>query len=100
MVELGEADFHTEFLGSYDNAKTITELGFRSYNAYLRAFNTARRWDKDAGSILPNEASDMKRRAALCARSPTRRPTVITTPTLSRLTLLRVQAEGRLADGA
>jgi hypothetical protein len=55
FVALGEAVFHPGFLGSYDNVKTITELGFASHRAYAKA-----------GSILSDEASEMRRRASLC----------------------------------
>jgi hypothetical protein len=66
FVELGEAVFHTGFLGSYDNVKTITQLGFATHRAYTKAFNTAVDAYARAGSILPDEASEMMRRASLC----------------------------------
>lgn len=66
FVELGEAVFHTGFLGSYDNVKTVTQLGFATHRAYAKAFNAAVDAYARAGSILPDEASEMTRRARLC----------------------------------
>jgi Alpha/beta hydrolase domain len=66
FVELGEAVFHPGFLGSYDNVKTITQLGFATHRAYTKAFNAAVDAYARAGSILPEEASEMMRRASLC----------------------------------
>jgi Alpha/beta hydrolase domain len=66
IVQLGEAAFHTGFLGSYDDVQTITQLGFASHAAYLRTFNAAVDAYARSGEILRNEASDMKRRAGLC----------------------------------
>jgi Alpha/beta hydrolase domain len=66
FVELGEAVFHPGFLGSYDNVKTIDQLGFATHRAYTKAFNTAVDAYARAGSILPDEASEMRRRASLC----------------------------------
>jgi Alpha/beta hydrolase domain len=66
FVELEEAVFHTGFLGSYDNVKTITQLGFATHRAYRRTFNAAVDAYARAGSILPEEASEMMRRASLC----------------------------------
>ena len=66
FVELGEAVFHAGFLGSYDNVKTITQLGFATHRAYAKAFNTAVDAYARAGSIRPEEASEMLRRASLC----------------------------------
>jgi Alpha/beta hydrolase domain len=66
FVALGEAVFHPGFLGSYDNVKTITELGFASHRAYAKVFNAAVDAYARAGSILPDEASEMMRRARLC----------------------------------
>ena len=57
FVALGEAVFHTGFLGSYDNVKTITELGFSTHRAYAKAFSTAVDAYARAGSILSDEAS-------------------------------------------
>ena len=66
FVELGEAVFHTGFLGSYDDVKTITQLGFATHRAYTKAFGAAVNAYARAGSILPDEASEMMRRANLC----------------------------------
>ena len=66
FVELGEAVFHTGFLGSYDNVKTVTQLGFATHRAYAKAFTAAVDAYTRAGSILPEEASEMMRRASLC----------------------------------
>jgi Alpha/beta hydrolase domain len=66
FVALGEAVYHPGFLGSYDNVKTITELGFASHRAYAKAFNAAVDAYARAGSILSDEASEMRRRASLC----------------------------------
>jgi hypothetical protein len=66
FVALGEAVFHTGFLGSYDNVKTITELGFSTHRAYAKAFSTAVDAYARTGSILPEEASEMMRRSSLC----------------------------------
>ncbi len=66
FVELGEAVFHSGFLGSYDNVKTINQLGFGTHRAYAKAFNAAVDAYARAGSILPDEASEMMRRASLC----------------------------------
>jgi hypothetical protein len=66
FVELGEAVFHSGFLGSYDNVRTINQLGFATHRAYAKAFNAAVDAYARAGSILPEEASEMMRRASLC----------------------------------
>ena len=66
FVELGEAVFHAGFLGSYDDVKTINQLGFATHRAYAKAFNDAVDAYARAGSILPDEASEMMRRASLC----------------------------------
>ena len=67
FVQLGEARFHSGFLGSYDQVKTVAELGFPTHRAYVKAFNDAVDAYTRAGSISSNEASEMKRRANLCA---------------------------------
>ncbi|MFE5807356.1 alpha/beta hydrolase domain-containing protein [Streptomyces sp. NPDC056491] len=65
-VELGEARYITGFIGSYDNVRTVQELGFRDHTAYLKAF-TAKLGDyQKARYILPEDAVDMRRRAGLC----------------------------------
>lgn len=66
FVEFGEATFHTGFLGSYDQVKSVTELGFPTHRAYVKAFNAAVDANTRAGSISSDEASEMKRRANLC----------------------------------
>jgi hypothetical protein len=66
FVALGEAMFHPGFLGSYDNVKTINQLGFATHRAYAKGFNAAVDAYARAGSILPEEASEMMRRASLC----------------------------------
>ena len=67
FVELGEARFVTDFLGSYDNVKSIENLGFRNHAAYLKAFDKALKDYLKAGYILQEDADAMSRRAALCA---------------------------------
>jgi hypothetical protein len=58
--------YHPGFLGSYDNVKTITELGFSTHRAYAKAFNAGVDAYARVGSILSDEASEMMRRARLC----------------------------------
>ena len=87
FVELGEAVFHPGFLGSYDNVNTIAELGFapivptprRSTLPWMPMPGPARSYE---------EASEMMRRPACALRSPTPRPTAITTAGSSRSALL------------
>ena len=67
FVELGEAVFHTGFLGTYEDVKSVADLGYANHQAYSRAFNTAVEDYLRAGSILPTEAAEMRRRARLCA---------------------------------
>lgn len=66
FVALGEAVFHPGFLGSYDNVKTIIQLGFSTHRAYAKGFSAAVDAYARAGSILPDEAAEMMRRASLC----------------------------------
>jgi hypothetical protein len=66
IVELGEARFVGEFVGSYDNVKTIEELGFTSHHAYLKAFADRVAAYVKAGYLLNEEAAVMRLRAALC----------------------------------
>ena len=66
FVALGEAVFHPGFLGSYDNVNTTTELGFATHRAYTKAFNARVDAYARAGSLLPEEASQMMQRARLC----------------------------------
>jgi len=66
LIELGEARFVTGFLGAYDNVKTITELGFATHPAYLKAFKEKLAAYLMAGHMLPEEAVTMRARAGLC----------------------------------
>lgn len=68
FIELGEARFITGFTGSYDNVKTIAELGFRTHAAYLTSFSDKLADYAAAGYIRPEEAAAMRARAALCPR--------------------------------
>ena len=67
FVELGEAHFITGFVGSYENAKKIAELGFGGHAAYLHAFGEKLADYLNAGYILKEDADAMSRRAALCS---------------------------------
>ena len=67
FVELGEAHYISGFIGSFDNVKTIGNLGFASHDAYLRAFDEKLADYLKAGYILKDDADAMHRRAALCA---------------------------------
>ncbi|ALC25062.1 conserved hypothetical protein [Streptomyces pristinaespiralis ATCC 25486] len=69
FVELGEARYIAGFIGSYDNVRTVQQLGFSSHRAYLRAFTDALRDYQRARFILPEDARDMRRRAMLCPPS-------------------------------
>ncbi|UYQ66368.1 alpha/beta hydrolase domain-containing protein [Streptomyces peucetius] len=69
FVELGEARFLTGFIGSYDNVRTVQQLGFSSHRAYVRTFADRLRDYQRAGFILREDARDMFRRARLCAPS-------------------------------
>jgi hypothetical protein len=60
------AGFHPGFLGSHDNVRTTTELGFSTHRAYAKAFAAAVDAYAWAGSILRDEASEMMMRASLC----------------------------------
>jgi hypothetical protein len=66
VIELGEARFITGFVGSYDNVKTIAELGFTTDGAYLKRFRDTLSDYAAAGYILSEEAAAMRARAALC----------------------------------
>jgi hypothetical protein len=66
FVELGEAHFIADFVGSYENAKTIEESGFSSHAAYLKEFSNRLADYARAGYILREDADAMRRRAALC----------------------------------
>ncbi|MGA5065250.1 alpha/beta hydrolase domain-containing protein [Streptomyces exfoliatus] len=69
FVELGEARFITGFTGSYDNVRTVQQLGFSSHRAYAKAFENKLRDYRKAGFILQQDARDMSRRASLCPPS-------------------------------
>lgn len=69
FVELGEARFLTGFIGSYDNVRTVQQLGFSSHRSYVRAFADRLRHYQRAGFILREDARDMLRRARLCPPS-------------------------------
>jgi hypothetical protein len=66
FVELGEARFVTGFTGSYDNVKSIADLGFGSHAAYVKAFRGKLAAYRAAGYIRPEEAAAMRERARLC----------------------------------
>jgi hypothetical protein len=67
FIELGEARFFGEdFIGSYDNVKTITELGFKNHDQYLKAFEIKLKDYVKAGYMLDEDADVMLLRAALC----------------------------------
>jgi hypothetical protein len=70
ILELGEARFFgDDFLGTYDQVKTLADLGFRSKHAtkdYLHAFDKALDEYAKAYDILPEDQDAMLRRAALC----------------------------------
>ncbi|UQX04660.1 alpha/beta hydrolase domain-containing protein [Streptomyces sp. RerS4] len=66
FVELGEARFITGFVGSYDNVRTVQQLGFPTHRAYLRAFAAKLAAYEKARYILPEDAAVMLRRASLC----------------------------------
>jgi Alpha/beta hydrolase domain len=63
FVELGEARFVTGFTGSYDNVKSIADLGFGSHAAYVKAFRGKLAAYRAAGYIRPEEAAAMRERA-------------------------------------
>jgi hypothetical protein len=66
IIELGEARFISGFTGSYDGAKTIQELGFANHQAYLMAFAKRVADYVKAGYMLNEDATVMRKRAALC----------------------------------
>jgi hypothetical protein len=67
FIELGEAHFLTGFVGSYEDVKTIEDLGFERHDAYVQAFEDKLADYVKAGYILKDDADAMRRRAALCA---------------------------------
>ncbi len=66
FVELGEARYVSGFFGSYDQVKTIADLGFRTPTQYFKAFARKLHDYIDADSILKHDADEMSRRAGLC----------------------------------
>lgn len=68
-VELGEARFVGEFIGSYENVKSIQQLGFATHRDYLKAFAAELADYADAGYILQEDVTALRRRAALCPPS-------------------------------
>jgi Alpha/beta hydrolase domain len=66
FVELGEARYITDFFGSYDQVKTIADLGFRTPTQYFKAFAKKLHDYIEADSILKQDADAMSRRAGLC----------------------------------
>lgn len=67
FVELGEAHFVADFVGSYENVKNIQALGLNDYPGYLKAFDKALKDYLKAGYILQEDADAMSRRASLCS---------------------------------
>lgn len=65
-VELGEARFISGFVGSFDDVKTIHELGFHNHHQYLEAFADKVSDYVKAGYMLNEDATAMRDRAALC----------------------------------
>jgi hypothetical protein len=66
FIELGEARFVTGLVGSYDNVKTLADLGFPSQAALRQGFKSKVDDYLSAGYIVPGEATAMRSRAALC----------------------------------
>jgi hypothetical protein len=66
FVELGEAHYIGDFIGSYENVRTIQELGFASHADYVQAFNARLLDYLNAGYITKEEAIKMFRRSTLC----------------------------------
>lgn len=69
FVELGEARYLTGFLGSYDDVRTVQQLGFANHRAYRRAFDAKVHAYLKARYILPEDARVMRQRAQLCPPS-------------------------------
>jgi hypothetical protein len=67
FIKLGEARFITGFLGSYDQVKTINDLGFKSPSKYVKAFDDKLKDYVKALGILEEDADAMRSRAALCS---------------------------------
>jgi alpha/beta hydrolase family protein len=68
-VELGEARFEAGFRGTFDNVRTIGDLGFASHSDYLEAFAARLDAYAVAGYIIEQDAAAMVQRAALCGRT-------------------------------
>ncbi|MDQ0955866.1 hypothetical protein QFZ24_009875 [Streptomyces phaeochromogenes] len=66
FIELGEARYIAGFVGSYENVRTLQQLGFSTHKAYAQAFAAKVRDYQKARYILPEDAGDMRRRARLC----------------------------------
>lgn len=69
FVELGEARFTTGFIGSYDDVRTVRQLGFTDHQAYRKAFDAKVRAYLKARYILSEDAREMQGRAELCPPS-------------------------------
>lgn len=75
FIELGEAHFITKpvgmnvgsLIGSYEDVKTIEDLGFESHDAYFQAFKDKLADYISAGYIIKEDSDAMLRRAALCS---------------------------------
>lgn len=67
FVDLGEARYVADFMGSYEAVRDIRALGFRSHQAYAKAFAGRVSAYLRAGFILSEDAEEMRRRAALCS---------------------------------
>jgi hypothetical protein len=75
FIELGEAHFIVKpagmnigsLIGSYEDVKTIKDLGFKSHEAYLQAFKDKLADYVKAGYMTKEESELMLRRASLCA---------------------------------
>jgi Alpha/beta hydrolase domain len=66
-IELGEARYNgNAFIGTYDQVKTLADLGFASTSDYLKAFRKALNAYVNAQGILSADEEAMQRRAALC----------------------------------
>ncbi len=65
-VELGEARFISDFIGSFDNVKSIQALGFHNHHQYLKEFVDKVADYVEAGYMLDEDAATMRKRAALC----------------------------------
>ena len=66
FIELGEARFIADFVGSYDEVKSIEQLGFASHQDYLKAFAGKVADQVKAGFLSNEDAAVMRLRAGLC----------------------------------